>query len=593
MTLRLAILFLSAGLVCGQIMPTNRTPGGAGNWIGLAGIPGGIPSTNRTVSASFPAGTSLSTIQNAINSNPNSIIRLGAGTFSFSGNQLVISNGVTVIGAGMGVTVINSSHQPAVIIGNDNWYNAFRFMSTGNSEHVSWTNGFNQGATTIQVSSVHSSAVGDLQIGMFVFLDQLNDTNATASTGTGSGCDPGGYSSLAFPYCGQDRYRFQVNRVKNIVGTTITLEAPILMPNWDTNLAPQMWWYGFQPVTNCGLESLTVNGSGEDVDVHNAAYCWVRNVEMIGVRYYCNPVATFRCEYRRNYIHGPIVNTDSYGFSPHYDDCSLYEDNICAGGQGGLTGFTGIILNGNHGCVFTYNYVTNTTGAGPWMGGGVFLHGGDPNMNLFEGNVAPGWWVQDYWGSSEYNTAFRNRFTGLDEGNYLSVYSSDIEAINLSCTQRCTTVIGNILGTIGRNTWYEDTTNFQAVGASGCHAGGRVWYTAEGNGGCAVFYDVVTASTLSRIMNWDSSHQAIFDANGHVIGDLPKSLVYASAPSYFNSLPWPPMDPTSPSYSMSRTNIPAGYRFIRGTDPPAGGPIPPSSFMNTMVVSNLTITGGP
>ncbi len=38
---------------------------------------------------------------------------------------------------------------------------------------------------------------------------------------------------------------------------------------------------------------------------------------------------------------------------------------------------------------------------------------------------------------------------------------------------------------------------------------------------------------------------------------IPPSLYYSAAPSYFNSLAWPPFDPTNPG-NTSASNVPAG-----------------------------------
>jgi hypothetical protein len=50
-------------------------------------------------------------------------------------------------------------------------------------------------------------------------------------------------------------------------------------------------------------------------------------------------------------------------------------------------------------------------------------------------------------------------------------------------------------------------------------------------------------------------------------------LYYSSKPAYFNSLAFPPFDPTNPGNTTAANVpagakvIPAGYRFLYGTDP--------------------------
>jgi hypothetical protein len=54
---------------------------------------------------------------------------------------------------------------------------------------------------------------------------------------------------------------------------------------------------------------------------------------------------------------------------------------------------------------------------------------------------------------------------------------------------------------------------------------------------------------------------------------IPASLFYSSKPAYFNSLAFPPFDPTNPGNTTAANVpagakvIPAGYRFLYGTDP--------------------------
>ena len=55
---------------------------------------------------------------------------------------------------------------------------------------------------------------------------------------------------------------------------------------------------------------------------------------------------------------------------------------------------------------------------------------------------------------------------------------------------------------------------------------------------------------------------------------LPNSLYRTSKPPWFNDLEWPPYDPVTPR-TPSIEDIPAGYRFVHGVDPPGGPPTPP------------------
>jgi hypothetical protein len=63
---------------------------------------------------------------------------------------------------------------------------------------------------------------------------------------------------------------------------------------------------------------------------------------------------------------------------------------------------------------------------------------------------------------------------------------------------------------------------------------------------------------------------------------LPQSLFRSTKPSYFGKLAWPPFDPANPT--PGTTPIPAAYRFLYGTNPPAA-----SSSEAPQAPSNLKI----
>jgi hypothetical protein len=48
---------------------------------------------------------------------------------------------------------------------------------------------------------------------------------------------------------------------------------------------------------------------------------------------------------------------------------------------------------------------------------------------------------------------------------------------------------------------------------------------------------------------------------------IPASYFLSAKPAWFGSLAWPPIDPAKP-VTDDPTIIPAGYRYVKGTDPP-------------------------
>jgi PKD repeat protein len=564
-------LILVLGLLISQaafsdVIPSNRRT----VWQGNVGVPGGIP-VNRTVYTTIPAGASAATIQTALNSCPsNQIVQLSAGTYNLSSELDITRNGVTLRGAGPDKTTIISSANTAILIYGYGWYGEWATPNV--NRHKSWVGGYTQGTNVITVSST-----GDLAVGQIIFLDQLNDAG-TSAIGSGGMADPGAYTSVAYPNSGQDRYQFQLTRVTAINGNNITISPAVFMPNWQASLQPQIWWEAGTPVQASGVEDLKIIGSYQGVNMQAAYGCWVKNVFVTGTQYYINPMITVRCEVRHCRMDGPTSN-DDYGIQVKASSALLVEDNI-----GNACG-TYLMVNGGSGCVFGYNYGTNfgALSKGNWMSPGIFLHGGHPNMNLFEGNIAAGFYAENYWGSSAYNTVFRNRLTGIDEGSKATI-GGDVQAVGVFATNRYQNIVGNVLGTAGVNTYYEIT----AADSANCHDTSRVYYIGCFNGWCNSVYDPPTYSTLLRICNWDSANNGIV-SGGYQPTDLGASYYQASKPLWFGSLQWPPIDPANPAYSSSRTNIPAGYRFIFGIDPPSGKPAnqPP------VAVASASPTNGP
>ena len=72
---------------------------------------------------------------------------------------------------------------------------------------------------------------------------------------------------------------------------------------------------------------------------------------------------------------------------------------------------------------------------------------------------------------------------------------------------------------------------------------------------------------------------------------MPSSLFRNSKPSWFGSLSWPPFDSTSPN-SAQYDNIPAGYRYVHGTEAPGvgvgGDTTPPTSPASLTGLTALT-----
>jgi PKD repeat protein len=572
----LLILSLFTGIgVSAQILPASRTLAGTGSWHGLVGVPGGIP--NRTaIYTTIPAGAAVSTVQNAINACPSGqVVLLSAGNYSWSGS-LNMKSGVTLRGAGQNATVITSSANYAIIFQGYSCMIGNQGANGAGVHHASWTGGYAQGSTSLTLSTT-----ANLSVGQVITIDQLNDADTTAvgAEGTSTGC----YSTTADPANGSDRFQFQSAIVTAISGNVVTISEPVYMPNYASSHSPSAWWEdnGVTQMRAAGVEALTVQcsssaNSSSGITMSGCYGCWVQNVTLKNYRYHCqNYGMNIRCEFSHCTLSG-YGNTDCYGFYPKWQFGTLYENNI------GINCGTMFLIQACAGCVIAYNYATNCQLSTSYLGGVYYCHGGNPNMCLFEGNWGPEFEMDNTWGSAAYNVALRNRFTGNSDS--VLGDTGNAQAIGCSATSRHMTVMGNVLGTTGYNNIYED-------GPAGCIGSPRVYYFG-GTSGCNGTYDPLTKSTMFRAFNWTSATTTNngIATDGYQASDIPNSLYLTSKPSFFGSLPWPAIDPANVTYSLSRTNIPSGYRAILGMDPPTG-PVSPVN-QPPVAVAAATPTSG-
>jgi hypothetical protein len=558
--LGLGLLLLIAHPALCQVIPTARLT----TWQANVGVPGGI--TNRTtIYQTFSPGATAAQINAALAACPsNQVVYLNAGTYNIAGRVNMTKNGVTLRGAGPGQTTLAGVNGNTVFIHNDELSD--QWSTPARANHVSLLSGFSQGSTNFTLAATNLAGGTPLvPVGRLIYLDQLNDAD-TSAVATGGGAPATGlYTSIAYPNVGQDRWQQQVFKVISVNGNTVIVNPPVCMVNWATNLLPQIWWQTINPIEQSGVEDLSIAGTYDGsfsgiVQLGNCYGCWVKNVNITGGRRVIYLDYTSRTEVRHCRLDGPCA-ADPYGIAVYHSSGVLVEDNIVNGVPSGGTG-AAILITGCSGSVFGYNYTTNFGSSG-WQDTGISFHGNHPTMNLFEGNYCDVWSADNQWGSSGYNTSFRNRWTGHDESDTAG-YINNTEAVDIAATNRHFNVVGNVLGTTGVNTLYED--------AATCSPGGeimRVYLIGSVNSYCqSGAYDPVAYSTLLRAVNWDSANQGIV-GGGYTVSDLPNSYYLASKPSWFGKLPWPPIDPANPSYSGSHTNIPAGYRFIFGIDPPS------------------------
>jgi hypothetical protein len=448
-----------------EIIPPDR------RIVWTPGVPGGIPDVPVAASVlDFGAKADGATddraaLQTAIDSTSSGAILAPAGSYLIK-SPITIGKAVVLRGEGADRThlVFDFDGAPAV--------DAIQIIKYDRGAWVAATGGLTKGSTVITVADSSSFSAGD-----FAELQQENDP---AVMYTSPDWDQGWAADAVG----------QIFRVVSVGSGTVTVDPPLHL-DFDPALNPVIRRQGF--VVNAGIERLHLRridaGDGDMVELKNAAYCWVRDIES-EFAYRCHVCVTssFRCEIRDSYMrdahdHGGGGHGYGVDLNRHTTAC-LVENNVFVHLRHSM-----MVHVGATGNVFGYNYSTDPYANGGWTPCDISLHGHWPFMNLFEGNTVQEIDVSDYWGPcGPGNTFFRNR-----------VESEGIDVMDHSHDQN---VVGNELGT-GANVITEKD------GATGT---------------------LVHGNHVDGALQWDP---AIADH------DLPASYYLAAKPDFFGTTPWP------------------------------------------------------
>jgi chitodextrinase len=546
-------------------------------WQGNVGVEGGIPSAGWGIYTTLPAGSSLSTINAALSACPSgNVVFLEAGNYYLTNDYVHVVNNFTALrGAGTNTVLYffsspsnNDFYADGLVTVGDRLGANDPLDVPGGETSVNWTNGYAQGSSNLVFDSV-----GGISVGQIICLDQTNNDASTDGLGAGyvqgdpcwDGADQAGRQEPG------QRSLEQWVKVMAINGTTVTVWPPLYSGLWSSSQQPQAWWEtGHGPITyNAGVEDLKVDGTsavtygagyGQNFALRWTWDCWISGVESYNAEG-DHAIMQWggRTEIRDSYFHVTQNSggSGSYGVTVQWASGNLLENNIFN------TIDASIVLDTVSGSVIGYNYSTNQV----WIEepaaqhAALFFHQAYCYMNLIEGNDLDEVVGDFSHGANGYNTFYRNRITGYDPSFYDGTYKTgSLLAIYLAIKNYAYNIVGNVLGTTGKNTIYEspggdgsqnaiyafgdpDTPNYPAFNALDSNTEATVF--RNGN------YDVVTGG-----ITWSNGFSQT----------LPSSLYLTNTPSWFNSLSWPPYDPNNPS-AASSANLPAGYRFVNGVVP--------------------------
>ena len=494
------------------------------------GVPGGIPN-RTTVYTTLNPGVTAAQINTAINNCPSGqVVKLNAGTYSLSGAiNFSVKAGVTLRGAGLGQTIVNSSSSANIVTTDE----------IGFSGDMAIFSGYTKGSTSIVMSSTPTN----FTVGHLINIYQNDDISfVMATTGPGQNLRT-------------------THRITGKTGNTLTITPP-LPYTLTAGLSPKASYCPLVGATLCGIEDMTLNstvGSDNIVNFVDADRCWVKDVETYNAgNAFIFVWYSLQCEVRRGFHHhalGSPNNPDGYGVYL-YDGSSycLVEDAIFS------ELFMGVLQSQSSCNAVLYNYFWKMTAYNlswqlPSMNSS---HGAHTMMSLWEGNMGEQFQADGYHGSSSHQTLFRNNIHGVHPTNTVNR-----KMIDLCRASYYFNVVGNILGDASwAPDWYEVSgDNEQTIYrfgypnmGNGDYVPGVPWPSLYG----LTYPDAKVKATLLRHGNYDYyNHATIWDP-AISIHAIPASLFYSSKPSYFGSLQWPPIGPDVPGYV---TDIPAKARW--------------------------------
>jgi len=409
--------------------------------------------------------------------------------------------------------------------------------------------------------------------GELYIIDELDDPALINGTGTA-----GGQTYREIEGNGP-RGKAQLVKVTSTTPISVTFELP-LNETYRVSQSAQISESaynaggGAHALKRAGIEDIafeyTYTDAGkESIKMENNDSCWLKNVSAYNCpgsyhvwQDFCYRCQIRHCEFSYSHLYG---GGQGYGIALYYySTAGLFEDNIVHHAHTGVT-----VNYGCSGNVFAYNYLFDGY-SDAQQEPSMSAHGVCTWQCLFEGNYCYNKLSLDFTHGSSgvHHTAFRNRILGLTASG-----TGDQVPVTIERYNRGNNIIGNVLGVRGKHGTYAWVAPGNCGGLAAIY---RLGYYL--NADCdASTYD--PPSVLGTLIH--ANYDVVTTTNNGIVWDpstpdrtLPASYYLAGKPAWFGNLPWPPYNPATPT-ADSITNIPAGYRFTFGTDPPSGPVVKP------------------
>ena len=619
------------------------------------GVDGGIPANWTKCGSTIAAyNGSADTINNALAfcNGQSKYVLLGPGTFNLTSaissppasplNHVIVrgsgASSTTVIVTGGGTSCSGGRtadvcfYGPAAYPGGSNTLPPCG--GAGSTKCANWTAGYTKGATSITVTNVGSTGISN---GDWIILDQASDQADTGgfiisdlplTPGTTTGFIA--HQNLEQPTASGRRIGgidYEQNQYVQVAagcaspcsGTgpfTLTISPGLYANNWaSAGRGVGVFW--LKPTSFLGIENLTVDATtststGAAIGMVNCANCWVKNVRTISPqRAHVWVQFSPRAEVRDSYFFGTkSAGSQSYGieFGEASGSDSLFENNIIQQVSGPIVG------GGGNGVVIGYNFAINDIYTpSDYLQVVSLSHDTTNYLNLWEGNQVPGMNCDDIHGTpGSLDTIYRNRINGRDyntAGGAGAQPTQQTNPIGLMSYCRGYSIIGNVLGTVGYHTAYEQYPP-GSVSSATCNV--SIFDLGRGGGICGnldsglVLDDALVRNSLMRWGNYDTVSAAVrWDAtesspaaSTYIAAQstpashtLPASFYLPSKPGWWgSSAPYPAVGP-----DVAGGNGPGGYSY----DIPAklcydaiGGPTDGGGSVLSFEASVCYYTGG-
>ena len=477
------------------------------------------------------------------------VVELQSGTYNVA-STIYVPSGVVLRGqasTGSNATIIalaSSASGPVLAIGPKDLFDQACYNNGNYTTGVSLTADAAKEQSTLTIAPNDATfAAGD-----FAQIDEANDS-AIVSPGDSGGA----FARTADRVLSE---RIEIASVNQSSGT-LTLSSPL---HWTFKTSKQAQIFkATNAVTQwAGIEHVWVQGGkglGEylgrkagGIDLSNAAYCWVKDVQTDGTTngMHVALTATNRCVVRDSHFH----NSSEYGFGQDNYGVVIRcgaADNLVENNISRYMNKPLLFSNSGGGNVFGYNYADNewsldSDGGDKFQEASIDIHCTFPHMELVEGNYAAHLAASATHGNGGYLTYFRNYASSQQAPNPIIWSLPDVKqtgnvaALQLDATDHDMTVIGNVLGS---------TTNAAlGVPTSLGTANESQTYMSYGDGSAAILSlgskTGTAATTLWQTGNFDTVNGTVMWNTQITQQQLPASLYYTSRPAWWPAgMAWP------------------------------------------------------